>query len=106
MPSRCKRGRTTGCAASCCWPWGTFQARGGEAASWKETFVEAAAVARRLNAPEQLARAALGYGGRFVWFRAGRDQRLIPLLEDALEALPAPKPVTSEAPRPPRRRAA
>jgi DNA-binding SARP family transcriptional activator/tetratricopeptide (TPR) repeat protein len=72
---------------------GDAQARGGEAASWKETFVQGAAVARRLNAPEQLARAALGYGGRFVWFRAGSDQRLIPLLESALEALPRRSPL-------------
>jgi tetratricopeptide (TPR) repeat protein len=72
---------------------GDVQARGVEAAWWKETFVETAAVARRLNAPEQLARAALGYGGRFVWFRAGSDQRLIPLLEDALEALPSRSPL-------------
>ena len=68
---------------------GDAQARGGDTASWKETFAEAADVARKLDAPEQLARAALGYGGRFVWFRAGSDRRLIPLLEDALEALPA-----------------
>ena len=43
--------------------------------------------------PEQLARAALGYGGRFVWFRAGSDRRLIPLLEGALEALPRENPL-------------
>jgi DNA-binding SARP family transcriptional activator len=66
---------------------GDARARGGEP-SWKETFLRAADVARALNAPEQLARAALGYGGRFVWFRAGNDRQLIPLLEDALEALP------------------
>jgi tetratricopeptide (TPR) repeat protein len=28
----------------------------------------------------------LGYGGRFVWFRAGKDGQLITLLEDALDA--------------------
>ena len=68
---------------------GDAQARGGDVPAAKETFVRAADVARSLDAPEQLARAALGYGGRFVWFRAGKDRRLIPLLEDALEALPA-----------------
>jgi DNA-binding SARP family transcriptional activator len=63
--------------------------RGGDLPAAKEIFVRAADVARSLGAPEQLARAALGYGGRWVWFRAGKDPRLIPLLEDALEALPA-----------------
>ena len=72
---------------------GDAQARGGDTASWKETFAQAADVARKLDAPEQLARAALGYGGRFVWFRAGSDRRLIPLLEDALEALPRENPL-------------
>ena len=67
---------------------GDAQARGGDLASAKETFVQAANIARTLNAPEQLARAALGYGGRFVWFRAGNDHRLVRLLEDALERLP------------------
>ena len=71
---------------------GHARARGGEP-SWKETFVRAADLARALNAPEQLARAALGYGGRFVWFRAGNDRQLIPLLEDALEALPGENPL-------------
>jgi tetratricopeptide (TPR) repeat protein len=66
---------------------GDAQARGGELSA-RETFIRAAEVAQGLNAPEQLARAALGYGGRFVWFRAGNDRRLIPLLEDALEELP------------------
>jgi tetratricopeptide (TPR) repeat protein len=37
--------------------------------------------------PELLARAALGYGGRFPWLRAGNDSRLVPLLEEALGAL-------------------
>jgi DNA-binding SARP family transcriptional activator len=68
---------------------GDAEARGGDAPAAKETFVRAGELARSLGAPEQLARAALGYGGRWVWFRAGRDRRLIPLLEDALAALPA-----------------
>ena len=67
---------------------GDAQARGGDMPSAKRTFVAAADVARRLDEPEQLARAALGYGGRWIWFRAGKDQRLIALLEDALDALP------------------
>ena len=32
-------------------------------------------------------RAALGYGGRFVWARAADDRTLVPLLEDALKHL-------------------
>lgn len=72
---------------------GDAQARGGDPASWKDTFAKAAEVARTLDAPERLARAALGYGGRFVWFRAGSDQRLVPLLEDAIEALPRDSPL-------------
>jgi DNA-binding SARP family transcriptional activator len=72
---------------------GDAQARGGDLASAKETFAQAADLTRTLNAPEQLARAALGYGGRFVWFRAGNDRRLVPLLEDALERLPGDNPL-------------
>jgi DNA-binding SARP family transcriptional activator len=72
---------------------GDAQARAGDLTSAKETFLDAADVARRLNAPNELARAALGYGGRFVWFRAGKDRRLIPLLEDALKALPTDSPL-------------
>ena len=72
---------------------GDAQDRGGDLLGARETFARAGDVARRLGAPEQLARAALGYGGRFVWFRAGKDQRLVPLLEDALEALPHPGPL-------------
>ena len=67
---------------------GDAKARGGAFGAAKETFVDAAEVARGLGAADQLARAALGYGGRYVWFRAGKDRRLIRLLEDALEAHP------------------
>ena len=68
---------------------GDAEARAGQAAQAKETFAEAAELARRIDSPEQLARAALGYGGRFVWFRAGSDRRLIALLETALDAQPS-----------------
>jgi tetratricopeptide (TPR) repeat protein len=67
---------------------GDAEARGGDLPAAQETFLGAAALARRAQAPEQLARAALGYGGRWIWFRAGKDKRLIPLLEEALAALP------------------
>jgi tetratricopeptide (TPR) repeat protein len=72
---------------------GDAQSRGGDAPSAKESFARAADLARRLGEAEQLARAALGYGGRFIWFRAGPERRLVPLLEDALAALPEPGPL-------------
>jgi DNA-binding SARP family transcriptional activator/tetratricopeptide (TPR) repeat protein len=67
---------------------GDAQARSGDMASAKETFARAADVARKLSLPELVARAAIGYGGRFVWLRSGGDRRLVPLLQDALAALP------------------
>ena len=45
-------------------------------------------MARELGLPELIAHAAIGYGGRFVWLRSGKDRRLVPLLQDALAALP------------------
>jgi tetratricopeptide (TPR) repeat protein len=54
----------------------------------KETFLAAAVLARRVPSADRLARAALGYGGRFVWTRAWGDRFLVPLLEEALAALP------------------
>ena len=64
------------------------QARAGDMPAAKETYLEAAEAARRAGSVDQLARAALGYGGRFVWARAWGDERLVPLLEEALDALP------------------
>ena len=61
--------------------------RAGDAKSGRGWFLAAAEVARRIGAPEPLARAALGYGGRFVWARAADDRQLVPLLEDALDRL-------------------
>jgi DNA-binding SARP family transcriptional activator/DNA polymerase III delta prime subunit len=66
---------------------GDTQMRAGDGAGAKETFWRAAEIARRAQMPDRLARAALGYGGRFVWSRAGSDQRLVPLLEEALAAV-------------------
>jgi tetratricopeptide (TPR) repeat protein len=68
---------------------GDAQARGGDQAAAKRTFLGAAELALCLDQPELLARAALGYGGGWAYLRAGKDRRLIPLLESALEALPA-----------------
>ena len=65
---------------------GDVQARAGDQSAARETFLEAADLATELDLPEHLARAAIGYGGRFVWARAASDERLIPLLEAALAA--------------------
>jgi DNA-binding SARP family transcriptional activator len=67
---------------------GEAQARSGDMAAAKQDFARAADLARELRLPELLAVAAIGYGGRFVWVRSGRDPRLVPLLQDALAALP------------------
>jgi eukaryotic-like serine/threonine-protein kinase len=66
---------------------GEAEARSGDGVTAKRTFVEAADVARRVGLARELARAAMGYGGRIVWARAGPDDRLVPLLEEALAAL-------------------
>ncbi len=67
---------------------GEAQARAGEDAAAKTTFLAAAEIGRRARLPEQLARAALGYGHRYLWIRASGDPHVVPLLEDALAALP------------------
>jgi DNA-binding SARP family transcriptional activator len=59
----------------------------GKGSTAKETFFEAAGIARRLQLPRELARAAAGYGGQMVFGRAGGDVRLVPLLEEGLAAL-------------------
>ncbi|MHB8657317.1 MAG: ATP-binding protein [Solirubrobacteraceae bacterium] len=53
----------------------------------QEAFREAADLASRLGLPEQLARAALGFGGRMAFGAGFRDETLIALLQAALEAL-------------------
>jgi DNA-binding SARP family transcriptional activator len=67
---------------------GEALARSGEMRPAKEAFSRAALMARQVGVPELLASAAIGYGGRFVWVRCGRDPLLVPLLQDALAALP------------------
>jgi DNA-binding SARP family transcriptional activator len=67
---------------------GDVQARAGNIPIAKKTFLRAAAMARGVGLPDQLARAALGYGGRFVWGRTWGDRHLVPLLEEALTVLP------------------
>ena len=67
---------------------GDALARAGDTPASKRRFAEAAQLAEKRGLAEQLARAALGYGGRIVWEVSRDDDRLIPLLERALEALP------------------
>jgi len=52
-------------------------ARAGNAAGARTEFLEAATLAERLGLAEELARAAVGYGGQFVWLRAGSDKTLV-----------------------------
>ena len=66
---------------------GDALARAGDHERARETFLAAAELARRSGSAEHLARAALGYGGRFVWSRAWGDPHLVPLLEEALALL-------------------
>jgi DNA-binding SARP family transcriptional activator/tetratricopeptide (TPR) repeat protein len=66
---------------------GDAQTRAGDTPAAKVTYRDAADLAETLGLPEQLARAALGYGGRFVWDVSRDDPSLLPLLEEALESL-------------------
>jgi DNA-binding SARP family transcriptional activator len=66
---------------------GEVLSRAGRDVEAKRAFGRAASIARRRRQPERLARAAVGYGGRFMWPRASTDTALVPLLETALAAL-------------------
>jgi DNA-binding SARP family transcriptional activator len=66
---------------------GDAYARAGETANSKKTYREAARLAEALHLPEQLGRAALGYGGRISWEVFRDDEHLAHLLERALAAL-------------------
>jgi tetratricopeptide (TPR) repeat protein len=66
---------------------GEAQARAGDVPAARETLLRAAANAKRTGAATQLARTALEYGGRFIWQRAGHDQHIVPMLQDALVLL-------------------
>jgi hypothetical protein len=66
----------------------TAQSRAGAARVARETFLRAAGIARKLDSPERLARAALGYGAGMGGFEYGRvDNGLVALLQEAREAL-------------------
>jgi tetratricopeptide (TPR) repeat protein len=66
---------------------GNAQTRAGAFENAKETFLAAAEVARAEELAEHLSRAAIGYGGRFVWDPGRGDPHLLPLLEEAISAL-------------------
>jgi signal transduction histidine kinase/tetratricopeptide (TPR) repeat protein len=68
---------------------GETQWRAGDTPRARETFGQAAAIARRLRDPNRLAQAAVGYGeglGAFE-FAEGADDVLVHLLTEALDAL-------------------
>jgi DNA-binding SARP family transcriptional activator/tetratricopeptide (TPR) repeat protein len=67
---------------------GDAEARAGNMPEAKNAFLAASEIARDCGMPEALAQAAVGYGGRIVWARAGHDLRLVALLRDALAGLP------------------
>jgi tetratricopeptide (TPR) repeat protein len=67
---------------------GEARSRAGDSAGAKETFLTAASIAERLGLDRELARAAIGYGGRMLVVRAGGDELLVPLLEKSLGLLP------------------
>ncbi len=65
---------------------GAAQARAGNYQQAKESCLQAAEISRRLRAPEQLARAALGFGERQV--EGGLvNRQLVALLQEALDGL-------------------
>jgi AAA ATPase domain len=67
---------------------GDAQAREGAFENAKATFLRAAEIAKAESLTEQLGRAAIGYGGRFVWEPGRGDRHLRPLLEQAIAGLP------------------
>jgi DNA-binding SARP family transcriptional activator len=68
---------------------GDAQGRRGDDPHSKATFMQAAELARAAGLSELLARATAGYGGRFLWAHGLTDERLVPLLEEGLDAVGA-----------------
>jgi len=66
---------------------GDVLSRAGDDSRAKQAFRRAAASADGRGRADQLARAALGEGGRMAWARASTDPALVPLLERALAAV-------------------
>jgi DNA-binding SARP family transcriptional activator len=67
--------------------FGEVQSRAGSGQEAKRALLRAATLAGQAGRSDQLARAALAYGGRFAWARASTDPALVPLLERALAAV-------------------
>ena len=63
------------------------QGRAGDADKAKSTFLQAAKLARAAELPELIARAAAGYGGRFLWTHTLMDEQIVPVLEEGLRAV-------------------
>jgi tetratricopeptide (TPR) repeat protein len=73
---------------------GETQWRAGDTPRARETFTQAASIARRLHDPNRLAAAAVGYGeglGAYE-FAEGADDVLVGLLEESLAALDSWRP--------------
>ena len=66
---------------------GDAEARAGNRAGAKQFFMDATMIARQVPLPRELGRAALGYGGPKFWVRAGSDEKLVPLLGEAIRVL-------------------
>lgn len=73
---------------------GDALSRAGDGSAARRALQDAAALAAEIGRPDQLARAALQYGGRFAWARASTDPALVPLLERALAAIGDSDPLT------------
>jgi DNA-binding SARP family transcriptional activator/tetratricopeptide (TPR) repeat protein len=65
---------------------GEARARAGATDASKAAFLQAADLAEAHGLPDHLGKAALGYGGRLIWDVSRDDQRIVPLLERAIEA--------------------
>src|SRR5207249_7587069 len=66
---------------------GDAYARAGDTPARKRAFREAAELAEANGLPDQLGRAAFGYGGRILWEVSRDDEQLISLVERALAAI-------------------
>ena len=66
---------------------GEALSRAGSGEEARRVLLRAADLAGQADRPDQLARAAIEYGGRFGWARASIDPAYVPLLERALETV-------------------
>ena len=66
---------------------GESEARAGDLEGSRRTLKVARDLGVEAGSVERVARAALGYGGRFGWSRQNGDPDILPMLEDALERL-------------------